>query len=434
MARKKRPYIPKVKARGIACSGFDVRFRFRDGFIPADRRAKRRNPSRLRSDTPAENSNGSFQTISTHIEDSDGCRFSDIDDAVETHTTELENLDNVQISEFITSPNVLLGPYFLDGNNGGGTYPAAVDMTRLTYWRSTPGAQGLTTMQLSQAPDLAILEPWKEFLLTYFSDNIAPEMVVVDDDHNGWRHLVLPLACVDELVMSSVLAVSAFHLAGKVSGQVVVDPSKLYCQAIRELQNRRDLTGCDKQTRQLIILAIVILLVAVMVNGCSDFPIMFQMLQSAIDAVGGEAGLLDGGEMAEFSLRQIRKMRVYAAPLLSQGDGVYAIICQAQESFDCLHYYDRLYPKHSPTFSLIADLRQQAFNIYLDRVLDGCTSTPSTEVIHHFMATVKSFPEGSPGEHVLVWPVFIAASESSLPEHHIFFEKPSEKDLDKKHF
>ena len=117
------------------------------------------------------------------------------------------------------------------------------------------------------------------------------------------------------------------------------------------------------------------------------------------------------------------RMRVYAAPLLSQGDGVYAIMCQAQESFDCLHYYDRLYPKHSATFNLIADLRQQAFNIYLDRVLDGGTSTASTGVVDHFMETVQSFPEESPGEHVLVWPVFIAASESCSPEHHLFFEQ-----------
>ena len=132
-------------------------------------------------------------------------------------------------------------------------------------------------------------------------------MVVLDDDHNGWRQFVLPIACADDLLMSAVLAVSAFHLKGRLLSQHVADPSTLYAEAIRELQNRKDLATCDKQTKQLIILAIIVLLVAVMVNGCSDFPTLFYMLESAIQASGGETGLLDQGELAEFSRRQIHK-------------------------------------------------------------------------------------------------------------------------------
>lgn len=134
-------------------------------------------------------------------------------------------------------------------------------------------------------------------------------MVVIDGEYNGWRHLVLPIALTDDLVMSAVLAASAFHLSGSVGSEVeaVADPGKLYAQAIQKLQQRRELNGCDAKTRQMVILAIVVLLVAVMINGCSDFPVMFRMLQSALDAIGGESGLIDGGEVAEFSLRQIRK-------------------------------------------------------------------------------------------------------------------------------
>lgn len=143
-------------------------------------------------------------------------------------------------------------------------------------------------------------------------------MVVIDGQYNGWRHLVLPIALADDLVMSAVLAASAFHLWGTMSTcssiintdtelVAAVNPAKLYAQAIQKLQQRRQLDGCDAHARQMVILAIVVLLVAVMINGCSDFPVMFRMLQSAIDAIGGEAGLMDGGEVAEFSLRQIRK-------------------------------------------------------------------------------------------------------------------------------
>lgn len=130
-------------------------------------------------------------------------------------------------------------------------------------------------------------------------------MVVVDDKFNGWRHLVLPIAHTDDLVMNAVLAASAFHLSG-MSDQPVADPDKLYARAINELLKRRDLTGYEIRTRQSVILAIVVLLVVVMVNGRSDFPIMFHLLQSAIDAIGGEGGFADGGEVSEFSKREIR--------------------------------------------------------------------------------------------------------------------------------
>jgi hypothetical protein len=111
-------------------------------------------------------------------------------------------------------------------------------------------------------------------------------------------------------------------------------------------------------------------------------------------------------------------MRVYAAPLLSQYDGMQVIVSQSETSFDCLHYYDRLYPSFSTLFGSIAALRQQAFDIYLDRVLlgNGCT-TSNEDAIGRFVETLKSLPDSSTGKHALVWPCFIAASGSRRPEN-----------------
>lgn len=141
---------------------------------------------------------------------------------------------------------------------------------------------------------------------------IAPEMVVIDDDHNGWRHAILPMAQSNEIVMNAVMAAAAYHLAGSIGNETVsqalIDPSQLYESAIQGLQQRQQLTNQDFETQQAVILSIVVLLTAVMVNGCTDFPIMFQMLVSALDAIGGEATFAElGGEVAEFSIRQIRK-------------------------------------------------------------------------------------------------------------------------------
>ncbi|GAB1198195.1 hypothetical protein APSETT444_007504 [Aspergillus pseudonomiae] len=246
-----------------------------------------------------------------------------------------------------------------------------------------------------------LVDPSNEFLLTYFSHHIAPQMVVMDDKYNGWRYLILPFALSDKMVMDAVLAVSAFHLSHKTRGTLSVRPDKLYAKAILGLQSRSSLNEYDMLTKQSIFVAIITLLVGVMVNGCSDFPILFNMLQSALDAVGGEGGL-GNGDMTDFLLRQIRKFRVYAAPLLSEEAGVRSIVAHAKESFDCLHYNGNLHPDHALTFYLNAYLRQQAYDIYLERALTGPHGTLDPGKIERFKETLELFPEGSLGEHSLI--------------------------------
>ncbi|KAM5349071.1 hypothetical protein ACJ41O_008894 [Fusarium nematophilum] len=281
--------------------------------------------------------------------------------------------------------------------------------------------EAIRSTSASLVPSLTHVAPWQRLLLKHFSDHIAPEMVVIDDCNNGWRNLVLPLACADELVMSAVMAVSAFHLSDKAVG--VADAGMLYSTAIHELQKRQDLRKYDIPARHRIILAIIVLLLAMIVNGCSDFPIMFRMLQSALDMVGGESMLGAGSQaITEFSARQIRKMRVYASPFISQDAGVTAIATHARQGWPDQHHYRQSYPAHSRALGLISNLREQAFRIYLRRASSAeDVGAASTDLISTFRQMLESFPEELPGEHVLIWPIFIAASESYAPEHREFF-------------
>lgn len=145
------------------------------------------------------------------------------------------------------------------------------------------------------------------------SEKIASEMVSIDDHNNGWRNLVLPIAQIDTLVMNAVLTASASHILNKALGHSVDRPCQFYARALRELQERQQLDAYDKQTRYFVVLAIMVLLTAVMVNGWSDFPPLFRLLESAFDAVGGEAEFPQG-ELPAFISRQIRKfVRFYSA-------------------------------------------------------------------------------------------------------------------------
>lgn len=80
----------------------------------------------------------------------------------------------------------------------------------------------------------------------------------------------------------------------------------MYAKTIRKLQERQNLEIQDTTGRQTVLLALLVLLATVMVNGGSDFPTIFNLLESALEAVGGEDAAMQG-ELGAFVVRQIRK-------------------------------------------------------------------------------------------------------------------------------
>lgn len=141
-------------------------------------------------------------------------------------------------------------------------------------------------------------------------------MLAIDGPHNGWRYLVLPIAHRDQLVMNAVLTASSFHMFLRNDKRPSLDdgpftqpnhtsPDHLYELTIQGLK-QRDLAKCNYEEMQSIIATILVLLTAVMVNGRNDFPILFSLLDSATNVIGGEYQLA-GNELGDFMLRQVRK-------------------------------------------------------------------------------------------------------------------------------
>ncbi|KAK7425149.1 hypothetical protein QQX98_000063 [Neonectria punicea] len=279
-------------------------------------------------------------------------------------------------------------------------------------------------------------------LLLHFSEHIANEMISFDGFHNGWRHLVLPLALTDDLVMNAVLATAAAHQRlnqlsnNKLQTNMYTlwhpKSSQLYARAIRGLQQRQELIHSNQSSKYSILVTILVLLTAVMVTGCSDFPVLFRMLESAVAAMGGTQGIGDG-ELTDFIMRQVHKMRVYAAPLLCEQTGVEIISSQRQTAqlFDCLNYSTREYPDQAWVLSNVSEVVDQARDIYLHQVfldpensssLDTAAGISSIRRVQRFKESLEAFPLDSPGQKVLVWATFVAASDCKLEEHKVFFE------------
>ncbi|KAK1494868.1 hypothetical protein CCUS01_13562 [Colletotrichum cuscutae] len=306
------------------------------------------------------------------------------------------------------------------------------------------------TRCFTHQPTSSNLTPWETHLLSYFSAHIAVEMVAADGHHNGWRHLVLPIAHMDPLVLKSVLAVSSFHLSNQRrtaesegnTHQVTrsrlhntsVVPMQLYATTIHDLGRRRDLEAHDRSSKIRTLVVILVLLVSAMVTGSDDFPMLFRLLESALATIGGE-DCLGHDELSAFIMRQVYKLRVYSAPLLSEDSGILTLSSRKQvtRAFECMKYCSQQRPEHSETVSRIMNLVQQSHNIYLHRAgtnmmisqsavisLDNHMKK-SVERVQLFIETFQSFPADSPGREVLVWAFFVAASGCMTDEHKDFF-------------
>jgi hypothetical protein len=112
-------------------------------------------------------------------------------------------------------------------------------------------------------------------------------MIAIDDLYNGYRALLLPITEMDEMVMNVVLSASAFHLSSR-STSLLRLGQKYRMATIQSLLCRGDLERNDFTTNHFNILAIMVLLVIEMINGGSDFPVLFSVLKHGLKAMGTE--------------------------------------------------------------------------------------------------------------------------------------------------
>ena len=140
--------------------------------------------------------------------------------------------------------------------------------------------------------------------------------------------MVLPMAHADQLVMSAVLTVSAFHQNASWKNDYYVHrltsvadsryceqsswttevprPQALYDATIKALRQRSSMMESSHEAKEAVLTAVLVLLVASMVTGRDEYPTILGMLCSATSAFGGE-DQLGSSELGGFLVRQLRK-------------------------------------------------------------------------------------------------------------------------------
>lgn len=275
---------------------------------------------------------------------------------------------------------------------------------------------------------LEVMGPQSRELFAHFSSFVAPVMVVLDGKFNGYRDLILPLACEDGLVKGAVSIVSMYHLAsGRPEMQFHADSGlqsiiRQLLQRTSQLENALDLSAWA---------TIIVLLVGETITGGSNLPFLFRILQHLSDA---NTRLGQESVMHSFLQEQTRMMTLFAQPLLGETAGTMTLRTPLDVYFDFISNAAIFHPGLATQIGFYKSAIRQACNIYLRRVTQNPPLSESSTDLEALKTLCERIHPNTPGHHTLVWVYFVAAAESVSLAHRDFFTLRLQEVFSRTHF
>ncbi|KAI1799308.1 hypothetical protein F4811DRAFT_568391 [Daldinia bambusicola] len=258
-------------------------------------------------------------------------------------------------------------------------------------------------------------------------------MVVFDDEANGYRHHILPVAHREPLVQKAVCIASAFHLSGQrphLRGPAEVVRASLIRKLSETSVVNPDLSETTWAT-------IVLLIVADLVIGHEDVETLYGLLAAFLEARGPlkeSATQLErflyfqsciiGFFTRPFSAleaRPIRSPQVSGDPVAMFKQYVRGLEnCKKPKSPSQRKGYD-----FSSYFPLYEESFRLAGEIYTTRAeLETLTANLEyymEDRVQQIRTICEQIDPTVPGSHVVVWPMFVAGAESVSEEHRQYF-------------
>ncbi|KAJ5308386.1 hypothetical protein N7476_009042 [Penicillium atrosanguineum] len=260
-------------------------------------------------------------------------------------------------------------------------------------------------------PWLAPLNSQTRMLMSHFAEQVAPVMVFLDHVSNGYRDVLLPLACEDELVQRAVGVVAAQHLAlHSPSYQAIADHGR--AALISRLC--RDSTSPDRVFNTSTWATLIVLLVGETITGSSEYGHLLQTLMCLFQ----NADRIAPSSACSFLSQQTHMFEFLGQPLLGEHQGVNVLSFPLENYLDWTYYDLPSDSEHHQVLHLSRMAFIKASQIYLGRV----TSTQDQwQLLESLKQLVSQIEPDQMGSHALVWVCFIAAADSTDPEHRMFF-------------
>lgn len=255
--------------------------------------------------------------------------------------------------------------------------------------------------------------------------------MVVLDIANGYREILLPLACEDELLQRAVGVVAAQHLAlYQPSYQEIADKGR--ASIISRL--RRDSLGASPERVFNVSTwaTLIVLLVGETITGSSEYGYLLQSLlclaqniaqiepSAARDFLTQQTHMyVKGVVFLGMCLTVIIRFEFLGLPFLGEQLGVDLLRLPLDPLLDWIILYNL--PRDSEHNHLIQVSKLafiKASEIYLGRVASDQDQWELLESLKQLVAQIEPDQMGS---HALVWVCFIGAADSTDPEHRRFF-------------
>lgn len=378
------PECLKCKKKGITCSGAGKQYRFVD--VSVTRRRKKSSRIALSFD----DANQSGTAVQTSTSSFFGRAF---------HNDE-EFASYRQHSKRLPEPQAL-----------------ALVAANLERGRWQSEMEGGRQLHIFPTPSLEILDSELRMLFAYFSSTIAPAMVTIDNNSNGYRDIILPLATHDSLVKRAVSVVAALHL-GQKRGDLLEPAEKGRSAIIQRLQN--DAT-CGRRADVFSVstwATIILLLVGETVTGNQEFAPLFRMLQSFLR---GSVHVVETSvDAARFLVQQSQMFNLFTPPFLDPASGAGALEQHLEPYLDFLSYPTEDH-ELAATLQLIKNAIYLTRDLYLHEIRSQLTLTEKWHAVENIRRLLLQINEHTPGMHALVWTYFIAGAASTDPEHRDFF-------------
>ncbi|RMJ15195.1 hypothetical protein CDV36_005097 [Fusarium kuroshium] len=262
------------------------------------------------------------------------------------------------------------------------------------------------------------------FSLQYFSNHIANLIAVINLGFNGYRDLVLPQAEIDPLVRKAIVVIVEQHLSLQNGTTVSLDPTA-YSSLVRDLITRSQ--RCAPQDDESALTVLLLLHIREMISGSPNFKLVYGSLRVVVNALGQGLDAM-ASELRKFVEMQILRVCLFGESLFNETNGAQFIQAQQQACLGFIPWCLQFHPELEGLILQLADLTTWACDIYVQRAIFNPPAEETVPMIERFKRAIEEVDAyiDIVGLHLLAWPYFIVAAESSTTAHRDFFLKKLE--------
>ncbi|RMZ75986.1 hypothetical protein DV738_g5174, partial [Chaetothyriales sp. CBS 135597] len=270
-------------------------------------------------------------------------------------------------------------------------------------------------IDLAKGGEASLIKQYNYAETEGLSNAMAPEMLIIDGQHNGYRNLILPLALNDQLVQQAVSSIAGLHM-WRNRPDVCYQADASRAQVIHKLKEASMVPQANKVFTLSTWMTLLVLLLGELALGGDHYIYLLRMMRSM-----RAHGIHDTSpEIMQFLHRQTDMLTLLAQPFLEDLD--IAQISNNEATLENL-LYESLENASSgsdqSTVNAVIDAARCCLEMFRDRVLFG--EGRDTSKLEHVKQLVSHIHPCVAGGTSLVWIYFIAAAASTTTQDRIFF-------------